>query len=65
MQKLHHNLGDTVKLKMSDEHGEVIGIAIYDHTETNYYVRYKAADGRQVQDWWGESAIETHTAIAA
>lgn len=47
-----------VKLVESDETGTVIGRAEYAHSENCYYVRYKAGDGRQVESWQGESAIE-------
>lgn len=39
------------------ERGEVIARAEYQHTENNYLIRYRAGDGRQVESWWGESAI--------
>jgi hypothetical protein len=55
--EMKHALGATVKLRHSDETGEVIGRAEYSVSEPAYYVRYKAADGRQVEQWWGESAI--------
>jgi hypothetical protein len=57
MKAFKHELGARVKLKESDEEGEVIGRAEYQTSEDAYYVRYKAADGRQVSDWWGESAL--------
>lgn len=51
------NLGMEVRLKASTERGEIIGRAEYLHSENQYYVRYKAGDGRQVEAWWGESAL--------
>jgi hypothetical protein len=51
-------LGDIVTLDHSGESGQVIGRAEYDTAEPSYLIRYKAGDGRQVEQWWSESAIE-------
>ena len=51
-------LKQVVKLVESGEVGTIIGRAEYATSEPSYYVRYKAADGRQVECWWGETAIE-------
>jgi hypothetical protein len=51
------NLGAHVRLKLSEENGIVMGRAEFCHSENNYLVRYKAADGRVVESWWGESAL--------
>lgn len=53
-----YELGREVKLQMSDERGIVVARAEYLNSEDSYLVRYRAGDGRQVQDWWEESAIE-------
>lgn len=50
-------LGSTVNMKFSDEFGEVIARAEYTTSENAYLVRYKAGDDRQVESWWGESAL--------
>jgi hypothetical protein len=50
-------LGTEVTLLFSGEFGEVIGRAQYMHGEDNYLVRYMAGDGRQVETWWGASAL--------
>lgn len=42
---------------LSDETGKVDGRAEYATQSNMYYVTYKAADGRQVADWWGEENI--------
>lgn len=42
----------------SNETGSVIGRASYVHAENCYLVRYKSNDGRAVETWWGESALE-------
>ena len=57
MHSFRFNLGDRVKLVESDETGIVMGRAEYAHSEDAYYVRYRAGDGRQVESWWGDSAI--------
>ncbi len=51
-------LNQSVKIMASSEHGEVIGRAEYAHCENCYLLRYKAGDGRAVESWWTESAIE-------
>jgi len=57
MDELNFELGQLVRLVRSGEEGEVIGRAEYAASEPSYYVRYAAADGRQVEQWWGESAL--------
>jgi len=51
-------LNDRVKLSESEEKGTVIGRAEYVHCESNYLIRYRAGDGRLIESWWTESAIE-------
>lgn len=51
------NLSDTAKLSASGETGEVIGRAEYKSSEDSYLIRYKSADGRATESWWGESAL--------
>ncbi len=51
-------LGETVKLIETTEEGKVIGRADYQYADNAYLVRYRAGDGRQVEVWWTESAIE-------
>lgn len=50
-------LGKNVLIAASDEHGKVIGRAQYLNGQNNYLIRYKAADGRAVESWWGEDAL--------
>lgn len=50
-------LNQTVTIAASGESGEVIARAEYATDETRYLVRYKSADGRAVEAWWGESAL--------
>lgn len=57
MKNMAFELNDRVKLNESEEEGVVIGRAEYSHSENHYQVRYRAGDGRQVESWWGESAL--------
>lgn len=50
-------LGRTVRLIYTDEEGRIIGRAEYEESESSYLVRYRAADGRQTEAWWNESAL--------
>lgn len=57
MSNFTFSLGQTVQLKESDETGTVLGRSDYQNSESCYLVRYRAADGRQCEAWWGESGI--------
>lgn len=50
-------LGESVTLTLSGETGLVIGRAEYANSANSYMVRYKTADGRQVESWWTEDAL--------
>jgi len=52
------DLNQKVKLKLSGESGVVIARMEHIDCEHQYSVRYKAGDGRQVEFWWYESALE-------
>lgn len=52
------DLGDRAVL-LSGEEGEIIGRAEYSEGIDTYFIRYTAADGRLVQDWWSEAAIQS------
>ena len=58
MNSWQFSLEQAVILKFSREVGVVIGRAEYMGMEDQYLLRYKAADGRQVEAWWGASALE-------
>lgn len=52
-------LKSTVRITASRESGEVIGRAEYSTTHTpSYLIRYCGADGRAVEQWWTEDALE-------
>ena len=55
MQKFQ--LKQQVAIAASGETGEVVGRAEYAGSEPTYLLRYKAADGRAVEQWWNESAL--------
>ena len=57
MERFAFDLGQAVRITASGEQGEVIGRAEYKTSENSYLVRYKAADGRALEIWWGESAL--------
>lgn len=58
MEKLKFELGQSVTIAASGEKGEIIARAEYATAEPSYYLRYRSADGRAVESWWGESALE-------
>jgi hypothetical protein len=51
------SLSQRVKINESGEEAVVIGRAEYTTTINNYFVRYKAADGRATEAWWTEDAL--------
>lgn len=68
MDVFKFKVGERVRLVMSQETGEIVGRAEYSNGPAQYRVRYLAADGRQVEDWWTDDAIvsiEEGTALAA
>lgn len=50
-------LDQKVALSLSGESGIVVGRAEYLRHERQYFVRYKTANGEQVERWHDESAI--------
>lgn len=50
-------LNQLVNISISDEWGEVKGRAEYTSTENQYYIHYKAADGRAMNAWFYESNL--------
>lgn len=51
-------LKQNVVISASNETGEVLARAEYTTSESSYFIRYKAADGRAVENWWVESALQ-------
>lgn len=54
---MKYELNQQVTIAASGESGTVIGRAEYTNIEPQYQLRYKCADGRAVEQWWGESAL--------
>ena len=50
-------IGANVAFKMGSERGQIIGRAEYETSENQYLIRYIAADGRLVENWWTESTL--------
>lgn len=51
-------LDSCVRICVSNERGVVIGRAQYSASQNAYLIRYKANDGRAVEAWWNEDALE-------
>lgn len=52
------DLGDTARIKVSGEQGEVIGRADYKHDQNYFQIRYEAANGTATTKYWGADALE-------
>ena len=57
--KFEFDMNTPVQVIISGETGLVIGRVEYMTCENRYLVRYRAADGRAVEDWWDESALQS------
>jgi hypothetical protein len=53
----YFKLGDEVAIAESSERGVIIGRAHYLDQNPTYLLRYRAGDGRCVEQWWSESAL--------
>jgi hypothetical protein len=52
-------MDSVVTIAASGETGTVTARAEYhDGRRDAYFIRYKAADGRAVEQWWAEDALE-------
>ena len=51
-------LGQQVRISISGETGQVIGRAEYTYSNPQAFVRYLSGDGRAVESWWDEGALE-------
>ena len=51
-------LRDSVRIICSGETGQVIGRAEYTNAGPQCLVRYSGADGRAVEAWWNDDALE-------
>ena len=57
MPKFLFNLHQTVELGISGEQGYIKGRAEYLTSGPQYFVHYKAADGRAVSAWFDEEDL--------
>lgn len=55
---MEFQLNQEVSLRCSGEQGVVIGRAEYTDSAPQFLIRYKAADGRAVESWWNDSALQ-------
>ena len=51
-------LGTKVFITCSHEEGIVIARAEYLNAEPSYLIRYRCADGKAIEAWWTQQAIE-------
>ena len=58
MSPFFFDLEQRVIISASGEVGTVIGRAEYLNQNPQYWLRYKCADGRAVECWWEQSALE-------
>jgi len=58
MNKFKFDLGADVQISVSGEKGKITARAQYLESINCYLIRYRASDGRAVESWWDESAIE-------
>ncbi|EFO32587.1 conserved domain protein [Roseibium sp. TrichSKD4] len=58
MNNFKFELNDEVKISISGETGIVTGRAEHLDARDQYHVRYKSADGRGIESWWSEDALE-------
>ncbi|CNI11651.1 hypothetical protein [Yersinia pekkanenii] len=56
--KFKFELKQLANIAISNEWGEVKSRAESSVTENQYYIHYKAADGRALSDWFYESDLE-------
>jgi len=57
MDQFQFQLGDEVSIAVSGEKGTITGRAEFDTGVRQCLVRYKAGDGRAVENWWNEDAL--------
>ncbi|MBS9442481.1 hypothetical protein [Photorhabdus heterorhabditis] len=54
-----YKLGQAVKINISIEVGEVKGRAEYTNHINNYFISYRASDGRAAEGWFDEDEISS------
>jgi hypothetical protein len=63
MNEFRFDFGQRVCLTLTGESGIVVGKCHYMNNECQYAIRYVAADGRQVESWLQESALEPEVTL--
>ncbi len=58
MNNYKYQIADKVEIICSGEQGIVIGRAEYLDSNNQYFIRYRSADGRAVEQWWDENALK-------
>ena len=58
MKDFLFELGKEVKISCSGETGIVISRSQHLESDDQYLIRYKCADGRATESWWGATALE-------
>lgn len=58
MSNFSFDLNQAVEIKASGERGHVIGRSEHTNCINHYQMRYKSADGRAVEQWWAEDALD-------
>ena len=58
MNPFTFSLNQSVTIKASGEQGIIVGRSEYTFCNPSYLVRYKASDGRAVENWWTEDSLE-------
>lgn len=57
-QRFTFKLGQTARITVSGEQGQIVGRAEYSTSEPSYLIRYPSVEGVAVERWWTQSAIE-------
>ena len=58
MNEFDFSMQQLVEIICSGESGKVIGQAHFSNSEDSYFIRYKASDGRAIEQWWQRSALQ-------
>ena len=59
MPEFKFRMHQPVRLPISGEQGVVIGQAHFCNADDQFFVRYKSGDGRCVESWWCQDALES------
>jgi hypothetical protein len=59
MDEFMFDLGDSAKIACSGETGKIVSRSQSIDAQPQYLLRYKAGDGRAVETWWAQDALQT------